>query len=84
MSVIAKSTGGSSPGSSPRARRTLRLKTSHHFVPDRLERNGDQRQLAVRVYELTVEPIERDTAEVTPTSSGTADPAEGDSASTVR
>lgn len=35
--------------------RTLRLHTSHYFVPNDVERNGDRRQLSLRVYELVLD-----------------------------
>jgi len=68
--------------------RTLRLKASHHFVPDPLERNGDARRLALRVYELTVEPLEGNAAQSTTdamaTTNSTFDAADPDPASRAR
>jgi hypothetical protein len=48
---------------------TLTFSSSHAFVPDDVEHNGDRRSLAVRIYDLRVEPI--DPREVGAPSGGT-------------
>jgi hypothetical protein len=53
----------------PGATTRLTFTSSHSLVPDEVLRNGDRRLLAVRIYELRAEPIDRRKAD---TSSGGA------------
>lgn len=45
---------------------TITLETSQSFVPDELERNGDRRTLAVRVYDLRAAPVKSGVAHAPP------------------
>jgi len=42
---------------------TMTLWTSESFVPDEVERNGDRRTLALRIYELRAGPVKPDEVE---------------------
>lgn len=43
------------PGSTQEPWGELRIKSSQSFVPDELQRNGDRRTLAVKIYRLTLD-----------------------------